>query len=270
MMKFYLKLLKQLFSLSASSMLAYRSNVVFFFLFESFFLMANMGGMFLGVNLAGGQLAGWTLDEVMFISSLYSVGHQLFVTFCMGGLFSTGWFVWSGRMDYVLLKPLHPLLALHAASEFVISNIPNIIINGCLLIVFFLKLLANGLTVSLQQVGGLVLFFSAGMAVRYGVALLVVTPAFFAEKLAEGEDAYWSLQSLAKYPTGVFPRTMQWIFTFVLPIATIAAVPADVFFGKTSIASGSTYLGTAVLFSWLTVKFYELGARRYQSVNTGA
>jgi len=26
----------------------------------------------------------------------------------------------------------------------------------------------------------------------------------------------------------------------------------------------------AVIFSWLAVKFYELGARRYQSVNTGA
>lgn len=270
MMRYYWTIIKRVAAISASSMMAYRSNVIFFFLFESFFLAANMGGMFLGVQLAGGQIAGWTLNEVMFVSSLYSVGHQLFLTLFMGGLFNTGWFVWSGRMDYVLLRPLHPLIGMHAANEFVISNIPNLLINVGILFGFYLKLLADGAEFSIWQILGLKLFFWAGMAVRYGVGLLVVAPAFFAEKLAEGEDAYWSLQSLAKYPTGVFPRAMQWVFSFILPIATIAAVPAEVFFGRQSLVQGTTYLCIAALFSWFMVKFYELGTRRYQSVNTGA
>jgi ABC-2 type transport system permease protein len=108
------------------------------------------------------------------------------------------------------------------------------------------------------------------MTVRYGLALLVVTPAFFAEKLADGEDAYWSLQSLAKYPTGVFPRSMQWIFTFILPVTTIAAVPAEVFFGRKGLATSATHLAASCVFAWLAVKFYEYGTSRYQSVNTGA
>lgn len=270
MIKYYWTLLKRVVAVSTSSMLAYRSNVIFFFLFESFFLASNMGGMFLGVNLAGGELSGWSLDQVMFVSSLYSVGHQIFVTFCMGGLFSTGWYVWSGRMDYILLKPLHPLAGLHAASEFVISNVPNILINIMIFVFFYNRVVSIGGADRTWHILGLLLFFLAGMAVRYGICLLVVTPAFFAEKLAEGEDAYWSLQSLAKYPTGVFPRFMQWIFTFILPVATIAAIPAEVFFGRQNIGTAAGHLGISVIFSWLTVKFYELGARRYQSVNTGA
>jgi ABC-2 type transport system permease protein len=270
MSTYYWNITKRVAAISVSSMLAYRSNVIFFLLFESFFMAANFGGLALGINLAGGQLGGWTLNEVMFVASLYNVGHQIFTSLCISGLFHTGWFVWSGRMDYVLLKPVHPLIAMHAANEFIISNIPNILISLGLLVTFCLRLTADGHTFTIVNSLGLLLFFVAGLAVRYGIALLVVAPAFFAEKLAEGEDAYWSLQSLAKYPTGVFPRLMQWLFSFLLPIASMAAIPSEIFFGRQNLPSAALHLIVAILFTVAAVKFYETGAKHYQSVNTGA
>jgi ABC-2 type transport system permease protein len=269
MIRYYWNIFKRVAVISTSSMLAYRSNVLFFLLFESFFLAANIGGLVMGVNLAGGHLGGWTLNEVLFVASLYGVSHQVFTTLFMGGLFNTGHFVWSGRMDYVLLKPLHPLISMHAVNEFVISNIPNLIINLCIFIVLCFRLAGDGVVFNVCNTLTLLVFFIAGVAVRYGLAILVVAPAFFAEKLAEGEDAYWALQSLAKYPTGVFPRSMQWVFTFLLPVATVAAIPAEVFFGKQTTSSTLLHLGAALFFSWCALKFYELGARRYQSVNSG-
>ena len=270
MIRYYWNIIKQVASISTSSMLAYRSNVLFFILFETFFLVSNMGGIALGVNLAGGNLGGWSFNEVMFVASLFGVGHQIFTTICISGLFHTGYFVWSGRMDYVLLKPLHPLIGMHAANEFIISNIPNLIINFLIFLYYCQKIIADGAVFTFWNTFGLILFFLAGLAVRYGIAILVIAPAFFAEKLAEGEDAYWSLQSLAKYPTGVFPRAMQWLFTFVLPIASVAAIPAEVFFGRQNVTDMATNFAVAVVFAWATVKFYESGARHYQSVNTGA
>jgi len=270
MMRYYFNIAKQVASISTSSMLVYRSNVLFFFLFESLFLAANMGGIALGLNLAGGTLSGWTYNQVMFVASIFGVGHQIFTALCISGLFHTGYFVWSGRMDYVLLKPLHPLIAMHAANEFIISNIPNLIINICLFAFFASRVAAEGVVFGVFNTLGLFVFFLAGLAVRYGIALLVVSPAFFAEKLAEGEDAYWSLQSLAKYPTGVFPRAMQWLFSFLLPLASVAAIPAEIFFGRQNLLQSATHLFVAIFFTWAAVKFYESGARRYQSVNTGA
>ena len=270
MIRYYFNIAKQIAAISVSSMLVYRTNLVFFFLFESLFLVANMGGIALGVNLAGGSLSGWSFNQVMFVASIFGVGHQIFTALCISGLFHTGYFVWSGRMDYVLLKPLHPLLAMHAANEFIISNIPNLIINVIIFFFFSMQVASEGVVFGLTNCIGLLVFFAAGLAVRYGLALLVVAPAFFAEKLSEGEDAYWSLQSLAKYPTGVFPRAMQWLFTFVLPLASVAAIPAEVFFGKQSLFEALRHLIVAIVFAWVAVKFYELGARRYQSVNTGA
>lgn len=266
----YWSIIKQVSIISAASMLVYRSNVVFFFIFETFFLIANLIGLSMGVKFAGGTLAGWSLDQVMFVAMLHQVGHQLFTTFCISGVFHIGFFTWSGRMDYVLLKPLHPLLGMHAACEFVISNIPNLIVNIVLFIYFAMKLAAAGQAFSTPALLGLFLFFWAGMGVRYGMALLVTSPAFFAEKLSEGEDAYWGLQSLAKYPSGVFPRLLQNIFTFILPVTIIAAIPADIFFGNISFYPALIYLLVAGLFSWVCVKFFEWSSRHYQSVNTGA
>lgn len=269
-MKRYWNIFKQVAVISTASMLVYRSNMIFFFVFESFFLVANLTGLRMGVTFAGGTLAGWSLDQVMFVAMLHQVGHQLFTTFLISGVFHIGFFAWSGRMDYVFLKPLHPLIGMHAACEFVISNIPNLIVNLGLFVYFSIKLAHAGHAFDFLPSLGLFLFFWAGMAVRYGLSLLVTSPAFIAEKLSEGEDAYWGLQSLAKYPSGVFPRSLQIIFTFILPVTTIAAIPADVFFGNTSILSATIYLLVAVIFSWLSIKFFDWSARHYQSVNTGA
>jgi len=270
MINYYLNLAKQITSISISSMLIYRSNVLFFFLFETLFLAANMGGLALGVNLAGGSLSGWSFNQVMFVASIFGVGHQIFTMLCISGLFHTGHFVWSGRMDYVLLKPLHPLLAMHAANEFIVSNLPNLVINVILFITFSIKIANEGVQFGLANTFWFFVFFCMGLGVRYGIALLVVAPAFFAEKLSEGEDAYWSLQSLAKYPTGVFPRLMQWIFTFILPLVSVAAIPAEVFFGKQTPLMSLIHLLISTFFILATVKFYEFGTTRYQSVNTGA
>lgn len=269
-MKYYFTLFKRIASISTSSMLIYRANVLFFFVFESLFLVANLAGLSMGVTFAGGTLGGWTLDEVIFVAMLFQVGHQLFTTFFLSGIFHVGFYTWSGRMDYVLLKPLHPLIGMHAATEFIISNTPNVILNVGLFIWSTVHLMTKGYEFTAAGTCGLIVFFGVGMMVRYGVALLVVSPAFYAEKLAEGEDAYWSLQSLAKYPTGVFPRVMQAVFNFILPLATMAAIPASLFFGKTNLHESGGYLAAGLIFSFLCLQFFNLAVSRYQSVNTGA
>ncbi|MCX6118365.1 MAG: ABC-2 family transporter protein [Proteobacteria bacterium] len=224
----------------------------------------------MGIEFAGGSLAGWTLNEVYFVAMLYQVGHQLFTTFFLSGLFHVGWFVWSGRMDYVLLKPLHPLIGMHTASEFIISNLPNLIINMVLFGICGYRVYSDGAEFTISGTLGLIAFFILGIGIRYGIALWVVSPAFFAEKLAEGEDAYWSLLSLAKYPTGVFPRMMQNLFTFILPVATVAAIPSKIFFGKSSWQEILMQIGVTIIFVMASISFFSFSAKRYQSVNTGA
>ncbi|MCX6125354.1 MAG: ABC-2 family transporter protein, partial [Proteobacteria bacterium] len=160
-MKYYFTLFKRIASISVSSMLMYRANILFFFVFESLFLIANLVGLSMGVKFAGGALAGWTMDQVLFVAMLFQVGHQIFTTFALSGLFHIGWYVWSGRMDYVLLKPLHPLIGMHSANEFIISNTPNIAINLGVFSWVTWQLHTSGQHFTAMGTLGLVIYFCA-------------------------------------------------------------------------------------------------------------
>jgi ABC-type uncharacterized transport system permease subunit len=269
-LRLHWSLFKRVAVVSTNNMLIYRSNLIFLFLFESLFTFANIMGLKMGVDFAGGSLGGWSTTEVIFIAFLYQAGHQLFTTFCIAGLFHIGFFVWSGRMDYVLLKPLKPLIGMHAATEFIISNTPNVLLSFGFLIWSYLKLAVSRpepLTAGAHV--ALLWLFILSLAVRYGIALLVVSPAYLAEKLAEGEDAYWSIQSLGKYPRRVFNPFLQTVFDYIIPLSTIAAIPAEALFGNLSTPNIVIFSLVGMLFFMVSLGFHRFCLSRYQSVNTG-
>jgi hypothetical protein len=100
-----------------------------------------------------------------------------FHLFFISPIFNMPDYIWNGRMDYVLQKPLHPLVALMATSEVVISNLPNLVINLILAAWF----LGRASPVAMPGVwflfGALIL---VGIAVRYALALFCMAPAFYA------------------------------------------------------------------------------------------
>ena len=203
----FFRIYRQALANSAGVMLAYRSNLIFFFLFESFFLTSSFLGAGLGVSLAGGSINGWSRDQIFALTALNGVSHQFFVCFFIAPLFNLPEYVWNGRMDYILQKPLHPLLALIATSEIMISNLPNFVINLALAVYFILKI-APSSGPSVWMAFGLLGIL--GIAVRFALAIFCMAPAFFAERLVEGEDVPPSVRvkalHLAAQLSGMFKR----------------------------------------------------------------
>ena len=105
-MKRYLKLFGRTFGLSASTMLIYRANIVFFLIFETFFLAAQFLTVKVGFDLAGAEIAGWTRREAYLLTAVNGLTHQFFICFFINPIFGLGLQVWNGQYDYVLLKPL--------------------------------------------------------------------------------------------------------------------------------------------------------------------
>lgn len=251
---------------STGVMLAYRSNLIFFFLFETFFLVSSFLGAGLGVNLAGGSINGWTRDQIFALTAVNGVSHQFFICFFISPIFNMPEYIWNGRMDYVLQKPLHPLLGLMATSEIVISNLPNFFINIALAVWFIDSSAPAG------DFGVWLLFVVLtvlGVAVRYALALFCMTPAFYAERLIQGEDGFWSVVGTGRFPTSVFPRVVERVLLFVIPLSMMAAVPAGFLFGRidplTAVFSGIS----SIVFLWSSIVFFNRAVRSYQSVNSG-
>ena len=262
----FFRIYAQTLANSAGVMLAYRANLIFFFLFESFFLVSSFLGAGLGVSLAGGAINGWSRDQIFALTAINGVSHQFFVCFFIAPLFNLPEFVWNGRMDYVLQKPMHPLLALIVTSEVMISNLPNVFINLGLAVYFTLKVApASGAQIWLAF-GFLILL---GLAVRFALAIFCMAPAFFAERLIEGEDGFWSIVGTGRFPTSVFPRTIQRIFLYVIPLSVMAAVPAGLLFHHVEWQQAALAGVSACGFAVTSLVFFNFALRSYKSVNSG-
>lgn len=265
-MKRIFKLFLRNFEISTNVMLVYRSNIVFFLIFETMFLLAQFITIGIGFDLAGGQIAGWTKEQAFLLTAINGVSHQLFICFFINPIFSTGMWVWNGQLDYVLLKPMPPLVSMWINGQFVISNLPNLLFN-LIAVVYFVAM--NTLPASPWAYAAFPVFVGAGLVVRVALALLCIAPVFLSERLADVEDSFWALSSLGRFPMSVYPRAMETFLTFVIPIAMLASVPASVVFDmKTTLWLAGALVASGV-FAFASGKIFMAALGRYQSVNSG-
>lgn len=265
-MKHYLKIFARTFGVSTSVMLIYRANVVFFFLFETMFMAAQYLTVAVGFDLAGGEVAGWTREQVYLLTAVNGLTHQVFICFFINPIFNLGLQVWNGQYDYVLLKPLHPLASMFANGQFVISNLPNMLINVGL-VVYFL-----GQGAAPAQWGMLpvfALFVLMGVAMRVAVSLVCVAPVFLSERLTDIEDTFWSVISLGRYPLSIYPRSLEMFLTFVVPVGMVASLPASVLFRPESSGLLAGSFVASLVFVAAAAALFMKCLGRYQSVNSG-
>lgn len=254
------------FANSISTMLIYRGNLVFFLFFESMFLASHFLTIGIGFQFAGGQLGGWTTHEAFLLTAISGFTHQIFVCFFINPIFMLAQHVWSGQFDYILMKPLHPLLSAWAVSESAISNLPNLIVNLILVIYF---VLTSPLPFASLDIAACLVTLVCGFCVRVAFALLCIAPVFFSERLAGVEDSYWSIVGLGRYPLTIYPRWLDRVLMFLIPVGAMGFLPAGALYGKipTSDLIGATF--AAIVFSWICYKIFMLGVRSYKSVNSG-
>ena len=264
-MKHLFSMLRQTFAISMSTMLIYRGNIVFFLIFETLFLASMFLTVDAGFRLAGGHIGDFSISEAYALTAVNSLSHQIFLCFFITGLFNVATQVWNGQFDYILLKPLSPLISMWVNGQFVVSNLPNLLLNAGVAIWLLAKTHADDPRRWLAF--GLLLIL--GVLVRIALALMCMAPAFLAERLAEGEDLFWSVTSLSRYPLRVFPRGVELVLTFVIPLGMMAAVPVGYWYGSVGLPWLFAAVAAAVVFCIAAVKVFLGAVSRYQSVNSG-
>ena len=255
------------FEVSLSVMLTYRENVIYFLIFESFFILAQFLTIKVGFDVAGGQIHGWTREQAYILAGVNGLSHQVFICFFISGIFGVAQTVWNGAFDYILLKPLPPVIGSLMYGQMIVSNFPGLILNTVL--VAWLAIQGQD-SLTGANITMAVLAFVIGIAARIGLALLVVTPVFFSERLSDGETSFWALARLSGYPLNVYWKTVEGFLTFVVPIAILAYTPSVILLGKADNLPwilGS--LGAGLAFMLVTYSVFSWGVRHYKSVNSG-
>ena len=95
---------------------------------------------------------------------------------------------------------------------------------------------------------------------------LCLTLLFWFEGLTALGGIVEDLVSLAGRPKQIFPRVIQQLFTWIIPLLLVSNLPVDWLLGR-----GKSLLLYLLVFLpilyWLSVKFWQRGLRRYSSAN---
>jgi ABC-2 type transport system permease protein len=190
------------------------------------------------------SIAGWTLEEIAFLYGLRLLAHAL-VVFLFGGTQLMEFLIREGNFDRYLVRPV-PALVL-VLSWFRPSSIGDLA-GGVVLFVVASRVAPIDL--SPLAVAYLVLAVLGAILIEGGIRLAIAALAF---RFLRTWGVLWFMDNLfnnfGNLPLRIFGGLVEFVLTFVVPVAFVAYVPASVVLGRTSelaILPGLAYVAPLV------------------------
>jgi len=209
------------------------------------------------------QIAGWQFWEVLFLYALIALQTALGGFLC-SGFWNIPHYIRSGQLDQVLVRPLAPLLQM-ATLHLDLRNIGRLGISSAMLVLAIRQIhSAWGLW---QQA-----YF---VATLLGSTLLLNSLFFLPRCLAfwtlsdtnSIADWLWNVIDFAKYPLSAYTRPIQFVLTWLIPLAFISYYPAAFLLGKPLAQPWLGYLAPLAgpLAAVVALTVWRRGLLRYQS-----
>ena len=222
-----------------------------FFLFFLIIIISRTNGV-----------AGYTLWQMVLFFATFSLVDNL-TQFFMREVYRFRNYVITGNFDYMLTKPLSPLLR----SLFGGSDVLDLIPLGLLLI--FIGYSASqlpGVTPGSMFVYVLLVLNAFLIALAFHICVLalgVIT--------TEVDNAIWifrEMTQLGRIPVEIYREPVSFILTFVLPVAIMISFPAQALMGLLSFQ----WVLLAFLFSgiilFLSYRFWHYALKQYASASS--
>ncbi|MBI1948674.1 MAG: ABC-2 family transporter protein [Deltaproteobacteria bacterium] len=223
-------------STSLQAELEYRSN----FLVQAFGSSLALAGSIFALTLfyRGGGFPGWTFEEGLVVQGLYSAFSGAIACVLSPNLSRIVQHVEAGTLDFVLLKPVDAQVTL---SLRVISpwGLPDL--------VFGLAVIAWGAARAPARDGSVSLALLAvlfGALIIYGLWFVVATTSVWFTKIYNATEVLRGLLDAGRFPMAAYPAAYRFAFTFVMPVAFMTTVPAELLLGR---GQPTMLLGSALI-----------------------
>jgi len=246
------------FSMSLRQTLAFRVNLAFDIVMAVVQLLSTLATVLIIFSRTD-SLAGWTRPEVFVLIGTFELISGVKTTFVDPNLanFPTRG-IREGHLDHQLLQPAPSmfLVSLGTAAPLAAVQIP-------------LGLVVVGMGVSMGgQVPGpgavvvWLLLVGAATVTMWAVGMLLASLAFWASKL-DLQSLYGNAWQFARYPSDIYAKPLRFLFTYVLPLALIATVPARALVRPFDLSSVLLALAAGVVAVGLAVVAWRRGLKRY-------
>ncbi len=214
-------------------------------------------------------LSDWNFKELAFLYGMSVLSHGLSVIFFTKTWYM-GWTILHGEMDRLRVRPMNTLFQfLVGEMNFIglTDLIPGLIlfIYGCVSVQFHWTF-ANTICMICAILGGTLLrgaFYLAMGSTTFWTKSPLHVASFFQELFNRTN----------MYPLSMYPRAVQFIFTFLLPLSWVCFYPASEFMDKNSMITlpfGMAFitLGLGIILFAGACKIFSAGFRQYESAGS--
>jgi len=260
-MKKYLKLWLATTERTTQVAFASRSGVLFFttgkiirFVFFLFFLFLLLGRT---KSLAG--YTSWQVVLFFVVFNLIDTTSQFFLR----EVYRFRSYIVTGSFDYVLLKPLSPLMRFLFGGSDILDFFVLVPLLGFLVFVIMHIPHVTFLSVFLFSILILNAFMIAISLHIFVLCLGIVT--------TEVDNAIWLIRemvNLGRVPIAIYKEPISIIFTYVLPVAALISFPAQALMGLISIRGLLICFAFSITLLVLSSMSWRYALKKYTSANS--
>jgi ABC-2 type transport system permease protein len=105
----------------------------------------------------------------------------------------------------------------------------------------------------------------SGCFIYAGISILLSSFSFFTVGNADVANFTMQIKDIAKYPMTIYPKVLQFVFTFIFPVAFVAFLPMRMIMGDIRVFLIMLVPLVSGAFYWFSKKIWMLSLRHYGS-----
>lgn len=166
-----------------------------------------------------------------------------------------------GTLDFLFVKPVSPLFMI-SFRYFNIAGSGNLIFGG-----FLILSSLQHIKITLINILIYIMLLVCGFIIYFSISLTAFTISFWTVKADGFLGIMVDITEIMKYPHTLFPRFIQAVFTFIIPIFMIASYPTHFIMGMLPEYIVLLNLFITVICYVVSTQFYKYALNQYTSAN---
>ncbi len=212
-------------------------------------------------NGAGG-IAGYGRNQIIFFYLSFNLIDTLAQLF-FREVYRFRPLVISGSLDFVLLKPLNPLIRVLLGGGDVMDLM--------MLIILIISTAIFGITtITTNPVHWILytLLVINGLVIAASFHIFVLGLGVITTSVDHLIMIYRDLTSMLRIPVDLYVEPVRFLLTFIIPLGIMITFPVKVLFGLLSFKFILISIAFATVSFWLALKFWHYSLRHYQSASS--
>ncbi|MEM9154891.1 MAG: ABC transporter permease [Cyanobacteria bacterium P01_F01_bin.33] len=239
----------------------YRAN----FLIATLSSLGSLAGSLFGLFLfyrTGYDFRGWSWEESLLVLAAFTLLQSFASMVLSPNLNRIVNHVQQGTLDFVLLKPINSQfwLSFRTISPW---GIPDLLFG-----LFILFYAGNRLGLTRLNYLSAIAPLGLGFVMLYSLWFMLGATSIWFVKIYNVTEVLRSLLEAGRFPLSAYPASYRIFFTFIIPVAFLTTVPAEVAIGRSHLSWMLGASGLAVIFLIASRLFWKFALRFYTSASS--